>query len=236
MEDGSIRRMNDSQTDAGLNAIFTEVDEELRQKRLHALWLKWRNPLFTAIIVIIAATAIYVYISERQNVQRAETTESLIAHMRAVTSPTAVKSDKDALSKFAKDTDGNIGAIAKLSAAGTYAPGSEGNIEMLSAAASSGGKDVYRDLAKLLLAVNTANHGDLSQADVSGIRSQWHYLADELEAIKALKAGEIDTFRQKLQALSRAEEAPESARLRAKSLLELPNSLLEQMAETGESS
>jgi hypothetical protein len=206
--------------------IFREVDEELRQDRLTALWKKYGNFVLGGAVLIVAATAGVTVWKGQQHKARESSGE---AYVSAAAFLAEQKTDEaaQALAKLATDGSSGYAALARLQLAAlkTQAGDTAGAVaayeEMAADSALDGG---MRDLATVLAVM----HGlDTMEPDAAAKRLEtiakegnpWRHMAKELQAVIALKKGDTARAKELYTALADDAASPPALRGRATEML-----------------
>ncbi|CAK0743924.1 conserved hypothetical protein [uncultured Gammaproteobacteria bacterium] len=225
-----------------MSDIFREVEEDIREERMHKLVNQYGPVVLAIALAVVVATAGTVWWKGwRAARQEAETTQ-FVAALAPASSQVDDKgrpvgdekvralAAAEALAKFAQGTDPAKAALARLYEAGLRGH-QGGEAEAVAAvfdrlAAESGTDPALRDLATLLAVLRRVDSGDpvvlRSQLGPLSVEaSPWRYTARELLALLALRTGEQDQARTLFQQLAEDPGAPEAVRGRAAELATL---------------
>ena len=209
-----------------MSDIFTEVDEDLRRDRALRLWKQYGNYLIGAAVVVVAATAGYVAWQDYSRKQAEAAAAQYVAALDEAKSGNPAQAGK-ALTSIAQTGRAGYTALARLEEAGIKA--NAGDLAGAAAlyrqvAADTGVDPELRDAATVLAALDsldTPNPADVEKdlAALSVPTSPWRYLAWEIEAAAAVKAGKIDDARKDYSRISDDPQAPAAVRARAAEML-----------------
>lgn len=202
--------------------IFDEIDEELKQDRAKAVWLRYGK------YVAAAAAAIVLGVGASQGFsawQQSQAEAAANAYHQALAA-------EDAVSTLQGELAGLSGGYATLArfriAAGKAEAGDAAGAEadFLAIAADTGLSTLYREAATLLSAMNApeaAKPAELQArlAPLADGTGPWRPLALELSAALDLKAGDREAALGKLQSIVEMEETPAELRQRAAQLVEV---------------
>lgn len=209
-----------------MSDIFTEIDEDLRRERALKLWKQYGNYLIMAAVLIVAATAGYVAWQDYSRKRAERAAAQYVAALDEAKSGHEAEASK-ALASIVQSGHGGYPALARLEEAGTKASAGDiaGAVTIYRqvAADTSVDRDI-RDAATVLAALDsldTANPGDMDKdlAALATPTSPWRYLAWEIEAAAALKAGKIEDARSNYSKISDDPQAPAALRARAAEML-----------------
>ncbi|GEO82455.1 tetratricopeptide repeat protein [Pararhodospirillum oryzae] len=208
-------------------ALFREVEEDLRHDRLVALWKRFGGLVLAGAVLLVVAVAgaqgWRAWQADRQVEAAAafEAADALIA-----------RGDRDgAQAALARVADEGVSGIAPLAALRRAALLAEDGKTAEAVAAyralidKRGVDPVFRDTARLLaalhgLALLPANEIESLLTPLRGGESPWRPLAEEIAAQAALQGGDRDTGLTLLAGLSEDRMAPPDLRERAGALLE----------------
>ena len=202
--------------------IFDEIDEELKQDRAKAVWLRYgKYVAAAAAAVVLGVGASQGFSAWKQS--QAETAAN--AYHQALAADDAVIALQGELAGL---SDGYAVLARFRIAAGKAEAGDAAGAEAdyLAIAADAGLSALYRDAAILLSAMNapdTAKPADLQDrlAPLADGTGPWRPLALELSAALDLKAGDREAALAKLESIIEMEETPAELRQRAAQLAEV---------------
>lgn len=208
-----------------MTEIFREIDEELRLEKLQRVWRRYGVLIIALIVGVVAGTAAYVVWKNYRESQELDRGRAFAAALDQ-----AAKADDAATAAaFAGLAEGDDGyaALARLQQAA--AEQRAGNAATAIAiygdlAADASLETQYRDLAVILLALNTVDAADPDEltarlAPLTAPDNPWRYSAQELTALLALRKGDTARAREILTALSQDAGAPAGLQQRAGELL-----------------
>jgi hypothetical protein len=206
--------------------IFKEVDEELRHERYAKLWKKYGMYVITAAVLVVGAVAGTSIWRDYQISAREADGEAFAAALSTFESGDNAAA-ANAFAALAESAGGGYAVLARLQAA--LALGRSGDAQAAAAAfegvaADSSADPLFRDLAVLLLAIETLDTADPASLTarlqpLAAATSPWRHTARELTALLAIRAGEPVRARELLTTLSDDDEAPIGIRGRATELL-----------------
>jgi hypothetical protein len=206
--------------------IFTEVDEDLKRERALRLWKQYGNYVIGGAVVIVAATAGYVAWQDYSRKQAEAAAAQYVAALDEAKSGNPAQAGK-ALTSIAATGRAGYTALARLEEAGIKA--NTGDLAGAAAlyrqvAADAGVDQQLRDAATVLAALDsldTPNPVDVEKdlAALAAPTSPWRYLAWEIQAAAAVKAGKIDDARKDYSRISDDAQAPAAVRARAAEML-----------------
>ncbi len=207
--------------------FIREVDEELRRDRVASLWRRYGALILGVAVLIVAGTAAWV--GWQHWAQQARAAEAL--RFRAAERALAANDTAAATAQFAAlAAEGRTGfaELARLREAQMALDRKEPQaaLDALDGLAGDGGGDpIMRDLAALLAIEQQLDGGDpatLEQqlAPLAAAGSTWRNQARELQALVAIRAGDLDRARSILGELSREVGVQPSQQQRAAELLQ----------------
>lgn len=210
---------------ATLADIFQEIEDDLKHEQYQRLWKRYGNWLIVLAVLIVLATAAFVFIREHRQAQRLEASaaynEALIA---ALSDPTAADAALTALA----EKGGSYGALARLERAGLAATnGDEADAarQYRLLADDSSVDDQLRALARMLWAYHGFNAGeDLAaiEADMQKIADEggaWRHMAHEILAAIAMANGDTERAKEQFGLIADDADAPQAIRARASEAL-----------------
>lgn len=205
--------------------IFREIDEELQQEKAARLWKRYGPYVIALAVLIVAGVGGYrFWLSYDADQKAAQSARYEAAARMMAEDPAAAAAEFGALAQ-----DGNTGysAIAALrqAAAAVEAGDRQGAVLTYDKlAGNEGAPALLRDLARLLSVTHRIDSDDPATlageiAPLASNAGPWRPLAQEAEALIAIKAGETAKAREILQALTADAETPGQLRARATELL-----------------
>jgi hypothetical protein len=208
-----------------LTEIFREIDEELRYEKLQRLWRRYRVVIIALVAGLILGTAGYVGWKDYAEKQAQERARAFAAALDAAAQPDDAAA-LAALDAVAAGSDG-YAALARLQKAAVElrSGNTAGAVAVYeSLAADTSVEATFRDLAVVLLAVNSLDTGEPDEliarlAPLTADGNAWHHSARELTALLMLRKGDTAGARDLLTALSADVAAPAGLRQRAEELL-----------------
>jgi hypothetical protein len=211
--------------------IFDEVEEDLRAERARGLLLRYGGLVVGLALAVVAAAGGWQAWRWYDAKRTGQVAEVYLAGMRLAAGVGVGGADRPgAIADFGKvAADGGEGyrTLARLYAAALQADG--GDLEGAKASwdqvASDGSADpLLRDLANLMWVTHQLDSGDppALQARLQPLvepQNAWHALAQEAQALLAIRRGAPEEAKQTLRALAQDTTAPDGVRGRANGLL-----------------
>ncbi|MCE7030900.1 tetratricopeptide repeat protein [Jiella avicenniae] len=213
------------------DSFFREVDEELRQDRVKAVWTRFGAWLLGGAVAVIAVTAGVVAYEHYQTNQANAAGDRYAAAMRLADEG---KSEDaiEALQDIAGNGVGAYPALARLSIGGIEAKAGRPEEAVAAYDAVANDSDVpggLRDMAAIRAAYVLVDSGSLDDVRqrverLSGDSDPLRFPAREAIALAAWKAGDAETAKPLLQGLVTDSGTPSDISGRARILLDLINS------------
>jgi len=217
-----------------MSDIFREVDEEIRQDQVKALWRRFGPLVVTAALVAVVGTAGYVGWQRWQARQATERTAVLLDAVakaeQAVAAPEADPIQAVApLVDAAAGMSGDQATLARLRAAAILAAAEKTPEAVALYDTIAAGPEVeplLRDLAVLLATLHQLDSGDPAQlaqrlAPLTQPGNPWRWSASELAGLLAARQGDTARAHTLFQDLAGDAEAPAGLRARAADLAAL---------------
>ena len=209
-----------------MSDIFREVDEEIRQENYARLWKRYGSYAIGFAVLLVAAVAGY-QIWQGYDLQR----RTELSDRYAVVTDQILEDQDDAaqatLAEIADPSDSGYGTLAAFTRAQLLADaGSTAEATAIwdRIAAQSPSGDSFRAIATLLSVMHQLDSGDpavlaprLEPLMAAG--QAFRTSAQELDALLAIKQGDSDRARARLEAIGQDIFAPPAARERAAQLL-----------------
>jgi hypothetical protein len=208
--------------------FIREVDEELRRDQLAKLWRRYGALVVALAVLVVAATAAKVGWDQWR--QRHMAAEAL--RFAAAEQALAAGRDAEAAEQFAAlaaEGDTGYAALARLKEAEAKLALKDeaGAVAALERLAGEGAEDdpILRDLGALLALQREIDQGDPAELarrlePLAAGDSPWRHRARELQALVAIRAGELERARGILAELSRDVGVPPTQQRRAEELLQ----------------
>lgn len=209
-------------------SFVREVNEELRQDQLKAVWRRYGMAIVAAVILVLAATAGYVGWNY-WNEQRANQSGDQFSAALQLANQGRTDEALDALSQLEADGHGAYPVLARMRAATVRAEAGEYEAAIQafdSVAADSSVPGSIRDMARLRAALLLVDHG--SYGDVA---SRAEPLADDANALRhgareamglaAWAAEDLENAQRLFQMIVDDPAAPTNTRQRAEMMVEL---------------
>jgi hypothetical protein len=213
-----------------LSDIFHEVDEDLRAERARHLALRYGGLVIGAAIAIIAAAGLWQAWRWYDGKQATQVAQTYIDGIRAAGGPGITADRAGAIADFDKvaaaGRDG-YATLARLFAAGLQADGGDldGAKAHWDAVTNDRSADaLLRDLASLMWVTHQIDTGDPAAlqarlAPLAEPTNAWHALAQEAQALLAIRRGATDEAKQTLRMIAQDTTASDGVRGRANGLL-----------------
>ena len=206
-------------------AAFQEVDDAVRQDELKAWWKRYGSWLVSAGVLAIVAIAGAIGWQRYQVSQRAEAGAAYSAAlaMMADNNAAGIAAARTELEKQAANAIEPYRSLAALAAAQLRDTAEEQTAALLAVAPKLPAE--LSDLALAIAAyrgIDTAKSDDVMQklAAVSGPERAYHGSALELEALAALRKGDLKKARELWTSLVKDPASPPGAQQRAQALLD----------------
>lgn len=207
--------------------IFQEVEEDLKRERSEELWRKYGK------YVIGVAAAIVLGVAGREGWKTYETSTSIENGTRFANAAELAEAGGnqdaalEALDAIIANGDAGFIALGHFQKAAVYlradaVPSAIAELEAI--AANDDVDQVYRDLAVVQIAMNSAsetNAQDLINRlePIAVPENAWYYSAREMIALLHVAAGEIDAAKPLLTEIADDNAAPAGMRARASEIL-----------------
>ncbi len=212
-----------------MSDIFDEVDEELRAERAKKLLQRYAGVIIAAAVLLVAAVGAWKAMQWYQARETARVADAYLAAMREADGAGAPE-HAAALAGFAQVAGQGMPGyrtLARLRAAALKAD--TGDLPAALAlwndvAADNSADRLLRDLASLEWALHQVDSGDPALvasrlAPLAAPDNPWHALAQEAQAMLALRQGKNAEARDTLKRLAQDVTATEGVRRRANGLL-----------------
>lgn len=206
--------------------FFEEVSEELKQERYAELWKKYGRYFVGLAVAIVLGVAGYQYWQSEQ-VKAKEQASDRYAAALALAKAGKTKEAITAFAALAQDGPSGYAALARLQQAESLLKSGDraGAMAALEQLAANGDADpLFRDVAVVHWAYVGLDDADPAKAidrlkPLTAKESPWRYVALELTALYAERAGRRADAIQILTDLEKDKDAPQGIRGRAKELL-----------------
>ncbi len=209
-----------------MSDIFREVDEEIRQENYAKLWKRYGSYAIAFAVLLVGAVAGY-QIWQSYDLQR----RTELSDRYAVVAGQILEDQDDAaqavLSEIADPSDSGYGTLAAFTRAQLLAEA--GNTAEATAiwdeiAEQSPSGDSFRAIATLLSVMHQLDSGDPAALaarlePLLEAGQPFRTSAQELDALLAIKQGDSDRARARLEAIGQNVFAPPAARERAAQLI-----------------
>ncbi|MEQ9812658.1 MAG: tetratricopeptide repeat protein [Azospirillaceae bacterium] len=207
-----------------MSDIFREVDEALKEDRVKAFWKRYGNLLITCALLVVLATAAFVWWRGEQQSARLEAATNLINALG--TAQESADGGLAALSDVAESSDDDVAALARLGAASVAMENGDAAtaLSLLDQVANDSAVDrLLRDAATLRSVYYRLDDGEVETlrgilGNYTGAGSPWRPWALEMEAMLLVRTGNTEQARDILQALAGDEDAPAAVADRAAEL------------------
>jgi hypothetical protein len=206
--------------------FFEEVSEELKAERYAELWKKYGRYLVGLAVVIVLGVAGYQYWQSEQAKAKALASDRYAAAL-ALVKAGKVKEAITSFTALAQDAPSGYAALARLQQAQNLLKSGDraGALAALDQLANNGDADpLFRDVAVVQWGYVGLDQSDPGKAierlkPLTAKESPWRYVALELTALYADRAGRRADAIQILTDLEKDKDAPQGIRGRAKELL-----------------
>lgn len=207
-------------------ALFREVEEDLRHERLTALWKKHGGLVIGAAVALVLLVGGYEGWRAWTAKQRVEESLRYAAAIQQVEDGKTAEALESLAVASARGESG-YRAIAALRRAGLLASQGDG----AGAAAlyrkiadDSAAEEVHRNAALLLAVMHSVDQGDPKALEASleplaAPESPWRFSALEIKALLALRQGDAKRANALWAEISDAPDAPSSVRMRAAEMM-----------------
>ncbi|CCG09111.1 tetratricopeptide repeat protein [Pararhodospirillum photometricum] len=213
--------------DPNQEALFREIDEDLRHERLASLWARYGGHVLAGVVLLVGGVAAgqgWQAWQARERAAAAAAYEAADSQLAAGDRAGA----EAALTAIAQDRRGGVVPLAILRRAALLAQDgktAEAVALYQGLAADHGVDPVFRDTARVLavshgLDLLDATTVDSLLAPLRGGAGPWRPLAEELAALVALKKDDRDTAVTLLSGLAADRLASQGLRQRAAGMLE----------------
>jgi hypothetical protein len=204
--------------------FIREVDEELRRDQLAKLWRRYGTLVVALAVLVVAATAAKVGWDQwRQRQMAAEA-------LRFATAEQALSAGRGAeaaeqFAALAAEGDTGYAALARLKEAEAKLAVKDEAGAVAALERLAGDDPILRDLGALLAVQREIDQGDPAELarrlePLAAGASPWRHRARELQALVAVRAGELERARGILTELSREVGVPPTQQRRAEELLQ----------------
>ncbi|MEP3525710.1 MAG: tetratricopeptide repeat protein [Hyphomicrobiales bacterium] len=211
-----------------MSDFFREVDEELRNDRMHNIWKNYGKLFIGGIVLVVLATAAYRYYIYWVDSQAGISGDKYLQALQLIED-----GDRDGgqklLSELEADGFGGYPILARFKAAAAVLGGGDKPtaIKAFDALADEGSiPEELRDYARLQAAIATVDIGSYDDVKkrtetLLGDDNPWRHLAREALALSAWKGGRVDEAAKWVYELKRAVDIPQGLRQRVQLLEEL---------------
>ncbi len=209
--------------------IFDEVQEDLRAERARGLLKRFGMLLVAAAVLVVAGVGAWeAWQQYRGKIALRESTAFLDAQRIADGAPAGRAAALPAFERIAADSGPGYRNLARLRAAAIKAD--TGDLAGAGAlwnavSADSAADPLLRDLANLQWSLRQIDAGDPTEVSarlqpLTTAGTPWRALAQEAQAMLAIRLGKTDTARDTLKSLAADATAPDGVRGRAGGLLQ----------------
>lgn len=207
------------------DALFREVDEELRRDQLKKLWEQYGTYFLGAAALIVVGVGGNQWWQSRRIAAAEAAGSRFEAALEQLQSGKADEATKE-LTTIAGGRRDAYATLARLSLAGEDVKAgktAEAAAEY-EAVAKDAPDQLLKDFARLQAASLKIDSADFTEVknrlnDLIGDKSPWRYMARELWGMAALRSGQVDEARQVLAPLSADPRAPTAVRERAEAMM-----------------
>ena len=205
-----------------MSDIFREVDEELRQDKLHSLWKSYGAYVIAIMVLIVGAVGGYRFY---KSWEASQSGVSGAKYAKALLLIGENKIDEAAplLSELSEDGHGAYPVLAKLQEATTLAKAGkldEAVAQFDAIAADAGIDGTFRDLARIragFLLVDTSSVAEMTDrvGQLAVDDGLWRHTAREILALSQYRAGEYTKADESYDAIMADPAAPARLKSRA---------------------
>jgi hypothetical protein len=208
--------------DAASDLLIKEVDEELRQDQLNALWKRHGNLIVGAAVALVLGVAGWQSWTAWQTKQQQAASAQYSQAQRLLEQNKAAEANA-VLGKVAAEGTAGYRMLATMEQAGQRLKAGDAAAAVAlydALAADSGVDELYRDLARLKAAYLKLDGGDAAAIAKSvealvAESSPWRHSAREIQALAALKQGDTAKAGDLYRKLAEDPAAPQGIRSRA---------------------
>jgi len=209
------------------DALFREVDEELRRDQLKKLWEQYGTYFLAAAALIVVGVGGNQWWQGRR-IAAAEAAGSRFEEALDLLQTGKADEAQKALGSIAGGRRDAYATLARLSLAGedVKAGKTAEAIAAYEAVAKDSPDQLIKEFARLQAAALKIDSADFTEMknrlnDLIGDKSPWRYMARELWGVAALRSGQADEARQVLAPLSADPRAPAAVRERAEAMMSM---------------
>jgi hypothetical protein len=205
--------------------IFREVDEDLRRHQLLSLWRKYGKFIIIAIVMLVLAVASFAGWRAYWNARYEKDSLAFAAAMDLLQARKTAEAAKAFAELQATGSPGYSYLAGLQAAEAEVSLGSNDKaVAILKSLAASNVKDPFlADYAELLAIMHSVDKGldpDMTKrlAALAEEGKPWAFMAKQIEAVAAYKAGRAKEAHDILMALAQNVDAPQTTRDRAQEL------------------
>lgn len=212
--------------DDGKDAVFREVDEELRREQMAQIWQQYGTYILGVAALIVVGVGGWKWLEARRVSQIEAASLNYDAANQLATDGKADDAQV-ALAAIAKSGPKGYATLAKLRLASTAVTAGKTD-EAVAAyealAADRSGDPILTDFAKLQIASLKLDNADWTETQnrliaLTDNANPWRYAARELMGLAAFKAGRFDDARKFLETLIADRQAPAAIVERARIIM-----------------
>lgn len=206
--------------------IFQEVEEDLKRERVEVLWKKYGKWAIGAAVIVVAATAGFQGWESYKSTVQAEKSATFASALELIQDG----KEGEATAKLTSlaQTDDGYGTLARFEQARLLAEAGDTVAAVKiwdEVAASSPPLSTLKDVAALLAAMHLVEDGDIADvkqrlASLAVANGAFRYSAIELQAIVALREGDLTAARAFFQQLVDETDTPNGIKSRSSQILE----------------
>jgi hypothetical protein len=212
--------------DDGKDAVFREVDEELRREQMAKIWQQYGTYILGVAALIVVAVGGWKWLEARR-ISQIETASLNYDAANQLSTDGKADEAQAALAAIAKSGPDGYATLAKLrlaSAAVTAGKTDEAVAAYEALAANRSGDPILTDFAKLQIASLKLDKADWTETQnrliaLTDNANPWRYAARELMGLAAFKAGRFDDARKFLETLIADRKAPAAIVERARIIM-----------------
>lgn len=219
--------MADKTPDPQQEALFREVDEDLREEQMKRLWAQYGGYLIAAAVLVVVVVAGYqgwtAWQSSRQTTE-AQTYEQAVQTLAAGN----VEQGTARLAELAASGSTGHANLARLRRAGALLEQGQTDQALEAYRALAEDKDadaVMRDVGRVLFALHGLDHAEpgvvqAMLAPLTAPGNAFRFSAHEIQALLALRQDDADRARTLFADLASDAQAPRGVRQRAQDMLD----------------
>jgi hypothetical protein len=212
--------------DDGKDAIFREVDEELRREQMAKIWQQYGTYILGVAALIVVGVGGWKWL-EGRSIAQIEASSVKYDAANQLAADGKADDAQAALNAIAKTGPDGYGLLAKLRLAALAVNAGKTDDAVAAyegIAANKSGDPILTDYAKLQIASLKLDKADWTESQnrliaLTDNANPWRYAARELMGMAAFKAGRFDDAKKFLETLLADRKAPASIAERARIIM-----------------